>query len=257
MPRYIEKIWGSCHLSPWFPDSDLQIGEVWLEGPLAEPLPLLMKFLFTTERLSVQVHPNDEYARRHHQSNGKTEMWHILRSEPGAQIALGLKGKMTQSELRSASESGAIEQKLNWMEVRAGETYFVPAGTIHAIGGGLALCEIQQQSDVTYRLYDYGRPRELHLDDGIAVSDLSAYVAPEPPSDSLADCSYFRTERIVVNGTADFAGTGLCWLICIEGQGSIDGEPYRAGQAWQVDEGVARVPVQSERRSVFLKTFVP
>jgi mannose-6-phosphate isomerase len=238
----------------------LKIGEVWLEGPSGEALPLLIKFLFTTERLSVQVHPGDEYARRHHQSNGKTEMWHVLRADPGAQLALGLKQKMTQAELRSASESGAIEEQVNWIDARVGETYFVPAGTIHAIGAGIALCEIQQQSDVTYRLYDYGRPRELHLDDGVAVSDLSRYEAPQPPFDSLAECVYFRTERLVVDGECECPAAraaGPCWLICIEGRGSIDGELYSAGQAWQVEPGTSGPLIQSEGRSVFLKTFVP
>ena len=249
-PRFLEKVWGSQHLSPWFPDSVSQIGEVWMEGPRGEPLPLLIKFLFTTDRLSVQVHPNDGYASRHHQSNGKTEMWHILRAAPGAQIALGLKQTLTSEELRAASESGAIEQRLNLIEVKPGETYFVPAGTIHAIGGGIALCEIQQQSDVTYRLYDYGRPRELHLDRGIEVSALNAYVAPAAPVDCLAECAYFRTERLVLeDGAVDPDPERPFWLICIEGE--------EAGRGWQVDAGVAPVAIPSVGRGVFVKTFVP
>ena len=256
-PRFLEKIWGSQRLSPWFPDSDLKIGEVWLEGPGGEALPLLIKFLFTTERLSVQVHPNDEYARKHHDSNGKTEMWHILRADAGAQIALGLKEKMTRAELRKASESGAIEERLNWIGVRAGETYFVPAGTIHAIGAGIALCEIQQQSDVTYRLYDYGRPRELHLDHGVTVSDVRAYEAIPAPSGALVACSYFHTQRLVVDGLHQLkAAGGRRWLICLEGAGLIGGTPYRAGQGFEANV-VELVPITSNGRSVFLVTGVP
>ncbi len=134
-------------------------------------MPLLVKFLFTSDNLSVQVHPNDEYAAKHHEgSRGKTEMWHILRAEPGAKIAFGVRVPVTKEELRTAAESGAIVDLLNWIPVRPGETYFIPAGTVHAIGGGLVICEVQQLSDVTYRLYDYkrvdkdGKERELHLD---------------------------------------------------------------------------------------------
>ena len=248
-PRFLEKVWGSHHLSPWFEDSPLKIGEVWLEGPQGEPLPLLIKFLFTTAPLSVQVHPNDEYAWTHHQSKGKTEMWHILRADPGARIALGLKAAITAEQLRLDSESGAIEQKLNMIEVHSGDTYFVPAGTIHAIGSGIALCEIQQQSDVTYRLYDYGRPRPLQLDQAVAVSGLMAYKPPAPASaGALAECDYFRTERMELEEgmLVQPESNRPFWLICIEGEA--------AGQAWQVDAGAEpeRLPA-----GVFIKTFVP
>ena len=115
-----------------------------------------MKLLFTSERLSVQVHPDDgEDGPR-----GKTEMWHILEAEPGAAIALGFREPITRERLREATRTGEIERLLNWMPVKAGETYFTPAHTVHAIGAGIVLCEIQQNSDVTYRLWDYGRPRE-------------------------------------------------------------------------------------------------
>ena len=250
-PRFLEKVWGSHYLLPWFPDSVSQIGEVWLEGPRGEPLPLLMKFLFTTDRLSVQVHPGDAYARKNHQSNGKTEMWHILRADPGAEIALGLNRALMAAELRADSESGAIESELNRIEVKPGDTYFVPAGTIHAIGGGVVLCEIQQQSDVTYRLYDYGRPRELHLDRGVEVSDLSAYVAPAAPLGCLAESAYFRAERLVLEADAAIPAdpARTFWLICIEGA--------QAGQAWQVDAGTGTIAILLIGRSVLIKTFVP
>jgi len=271
-PRFLEKIWGSPHLAPWFPDTASQIGEnatgtigekkigeVWLESPTGEPLPLLIKFLFTTERLSVQVHPKDAYAQHHHQSPGKTEMWHILRAGPGAEIALGLREPLTAHELSEASQSGAVEQKLNWFEVHPGETYFVPAGTIHAIGAGVALCEIQQQSDVTYRLYDYGRPRELHLDHAIAVSDLTAYEAPPQSPGCLVESAYFRTERLVIDHDISIYtdSTRPSWLICLEGEGTIDATPYLPGQAWEIEKGTSEVSMNPTRRSVFLKTLVP
>ena len=251
IPRFLEKVWGSPTLLPWFPNSTSKIGEVWLEAPSGQPMPLLLKFLFTTERLSVQVHPGDAYARLHHQSNGKTEMWHILRADPGAQLALGLNQTLTAAELRADSESGAIEGKLNWIDARPGETYFVPAGTIHAIGGGLAVCEIQQQSDVTYRLYDYGRPRELHLDRGVEVSDLRKYSPPPAPVGCLAECAYFRTERLVVEkgGAIPADPSRTFWLICIEGPD--------AGQGWQVDSGTDLIAIPLLGRGVFIKTFVP
>ena len=257
-PEFLEKVWGARNLSPWFPDSGVKIGEVWLNGPRGERLPLLVKFLFTTERLSVQVHPNDEYAALHHQSKGKTEMWHILRAEPGAQIALGLKhGLGSGRELREASESGAILDLLNWIDVTPGENYFVPAGTIHAIGAGLALCEIQQYSDVTYRLFDYGRPRELHLDRGVEVSDLRKYAAVPQPPEALVDCGYFRTELIEVKGTQRIAfGSGL--LIAIGGNGTIDDKSFQMGEAWKVFAAPSLEISASGTAAVrFLKTFVP
>jgi mannose-6-phosphate isomerase len=256
-PRFLEKVWGAHHLSPWFADSVQKTGEVWFEGDCE--VPLLVKFLFTTERLSVQVHPGDDYARQHHDSNGKTEMWHILRTEPGAQIALGLKRALTPEELRRASESGAIEDELNWIDVQSGDTFFTPAGTIHAIGAGLALCEIQQRSDVTYRLYDYGRPRELHLDRGVEVSDCGAY-RPQPPCpDALVRCGHFVTEEVRVPGAREWAALPgrVHLLIALEGSGTLGGEPYRAGEVWQIPAGEAAWDLVPETPSRFLKTYVP
>src|SRR5579872_6074020 len=153
-PSFREKPWGSTHLAPWFPNPATRIGEVWFE---TDALPVLVKFLFTTEKLSVQVHPEDDYARTHHDSRGKTEMWHILAAEPGAKIAAGFREGLSAEQLKSASLSGEIEQMLEWFDASPGDTFFIPAGTVHAIGAGLTLCEIQQHSDITYRLYDYGR----------------------------------------------------------------------------------------------------
>ena len=132
-PRFLEKIWGSTRLEPWFQSGGEKIGEVWFETP---DIPLLVKFLFTTDKLSVQVHPGDDYARLHHDSRGKTEMWHVLAAGPGAKIAAGFREPITPEQFKSAAASGEIEDLLQWYEARPGDTFFIPAGTVHAIGGG-------------------------------------------------------------------------------------------------------------------------
>ncbi len=245
-----EKVWGSTHLSPWYPDSDTKIGEVWFETDVE--LPLLVKFLFTSERLSVQVHPDDEYAARHENSRGKTEMWHVLRADPGASVAAGLRETISRDRLRELAISGEIEQFLNWIEVRPGDTIFIPAGTIHAIGPGLVLCEIQQHSDVTYRLYDYGRPRELHLDRSIDVSIPGPY---EPPP--VANCAYFAVETMTINAshTLQPKPDRFELLIAIDGEGRLDAQPIRAGDAWHIPAGA--VPLEVEGNLRLLRTWVP
>jgi mannose-6-phosphate isomerase len=177
----------------------LKIGEAWFESD--RPLPLLIKLLFTTEKLSVQVHPDDAYAARHHNSPGKTEMWHVLRAEPGARIAAGLREPLTRDRVAAAARSGEIENLLNWYDARPGDTFFLPAGTIHAIGPGLVLCEVQQQSDITYRLYDYGRPRELHLDHALEVSHLGPCDTRARPREGepLVWCDYFAARLLTTD----------------------------------------------------------
>jgi mannose-6-phosphate isomerase len=159
MPRRLaatayEKVWGSPDTEPWWRNPDgRKLGEIWFRA--SDSVPLLVKLLFTSDNLSVQVHPDDDYAGKHHDgSRGKTEMWHILRAEPDAKIALGMRTKVTEEELREAALTGGIMALLDWIPVRPGDTFFIPAGTIHAIGGGIALCEVQQLSDITYRLFD-------------------------------------------------------------------------------------------------------
>jgi len=197
--EFKEKIWGSANTEPWYARDGRRIGEVWFTHP--SPLPLLVKIIFTEENLSVQVHPDDLYAQEHEQSLGKTEMWHIMRAAPGASVAMGFREEISRERLREAAVSGEIVELLNWVVARPGDTFFIPAGTVHAAGAGLVLCEVQQQSDVTYRLYDYGRGRELHLDRGVAVSHMGGHpgyarpVALADGSELLAECEYFRTER--------------------------------------------------------------
>jgi len=182
--RYVEKPWGRTALPPMFdPPPGKRIGEVWFTG--AGDQPLLVKYLFTSERLSIQVHPDDEQARARGLERGKSECWYILDAEPGATLGLGLTRDCSPEELRSAALDGSIEQLMAWRAVRAGDFFLVPPGTIHAIGGGISLLEFQQNSDVTYRLYDYGRPRELHLDDAVAVASAKPY--PESLAQHLGE----------------------------------------------------------------------
>ena len=173
--QFVEKPWGRTQLPQPFPSSGAKVGEVWFTSP--EPMPLLVKYLFTSERLSIQVHPNDEQARERGVANGKTECWYILDAESGATLGLGLTREVSKDELREAALDGSIEQLMSWKPVSAGDFLFVPAGTIHAVGAGISLLEFQQNEGVTYRLYDYGRPRELHLEDGIAVCEPIPYPA--------------------------------------------------------------------------------
>jgi mannose-6-phosphate isomerase len=228
-PRLVPKVWGSKRLEPLFPDNPEKIGEVWFEG--VPDLPLLIKFLFTTEPLSVQVHPE-----------GKTEMWHILAAEAGAKIAAGFRQKISEERLRASALSGEIEALLEWHQARPGDTFFIPAGTVHAIGAGLTLCEIQQWSDVTYRLFDYGRPRELHLDEGARVSQLGPHPARQSAREGvLVTCPFFTTERVRVDGGVS---RDAKMIVLLEGNLEIDGQAARAGEAWYADAGAIELQGQ-------------
>ncbi len=233
-----EKVWGTTDLSPLFAPADSKIGEVWFEDE--ERLPLLFKFLFTSERLSIQVHPADDYARQHENSLGKTEMWHILRADPGAELGLGFSRDYTPAEVRDGALSGAIAQMLPWRPVQAGEASFVPAGEVHAIGAGVAICEIQQNSDVTYRLYDYGRPRELHLDRGMEVSHTGPY---DGATTGPVECAYFRTERLRVDSALALSGPRTV-VMFLEGRGKIASEPYETGEGWRLLRNVTIEPTR-------------
>ena len=181
--NHVERVWGRRDLAgPFVPPAELAqrpIGEIWFES--AADAPLLVKYLFTAERLSIQVHPDDRAARALGYARGKDEAWFVLDAEPGTVIGLGLRRAMEREELRAAAAHGSIEQLLEWRAVRVGDVFYSPAGTVHAIGGGLSLVEIQQNLDLTYRLYDYGRGRELHLDEAVAVADLGPWAGPFEP----------------------------------------------------------------------------
>lgn len=253
-PKPVEKPeWGSTKLEPWFPNSQEKIGEVWFEGPPGSPL--LIKFLFTTAALSVQVHPDDAYAQEHHQSRGKTEMWHILAAQPGAQIAAGFREPVTAAQVRTAAETGEIEQLLTWHDANPGDTFFIPSGTVHAIGGGLTLCEIQQTSDITYRLYDYGRPRELHLDHGVRVSNLGPHAAKQEAREGLlVECAHFTTEKYWIAGRKTLAPVDRDQnIIVLQGAGEIDGRVIRAGEVLRIPAGDP--PVTIAGHLAILRTF--
>jgi mannose-6-phosphate isomerase len=251
--RFLEKVWGTPDLLPWFPVAEKKIGEAWFEADL----PLLVKFVFTSERLSVQVHPNDDFAAAHEDSRGKTEMWYVMRADPGARIAIGFRESIGRERLRESAISGEIEQLLNWLEVQAGDAFFIPAGTVHAIGGGLALCEIQQYSDITYRLYDYGRPRELHLEKAIQVASTEAI---SPKSVPLPiDCQYFHTELARTSSPLLYKPEPARFhvLIFITGMGTIAGQPFQEGEAWLVPAGGRPFEIEPSNPLKFLRVWVP
>jgi mannose-6-phosphate isomerase len=220
-PKFVERVWGTTVLEPLFPNQEKKIGEVWFDA--GSDYPLLVKFIFTSAKLSVQVHPNDAYAEAVENSRGKTEMWHILSAQPHSTIVLGFKESVTKDQFREALASETIEDLLNEIPVKAGDTYFAEAGTVHAIGAGITLCEIQQNSDITYRLYDYGRGRELHLEKGIAVSNIDPYDgAREYP----IICKHFTTHLLHLTSPAE-CGPGAA--IVLEGAGELDGTPVKPG----------------------------
>ena len=234
-PTLSERIWGTHDLSPWHPNptSGNAIGEIWLtdesckvaSGPLAgstlahltetspellgDPghngFPLLIKLLFPREKLSVQVHPNDAEAQALGMPRGKTECWYVVSAEPGAQLYLGFKEPISKQQMKEAIEDGTLESKLRTLTVKPGDMVFVDAGTIHAIGPGMVVLETQQYSDTTYRLWDYGRPRELHVDAGTAVTrseTAAGLVAPQPMDGftRLIASQYFVVDRFVLGG---------------------------------------------------------
>lgn len=250
--KRVEKPWGRHDLWPGFddvPEGGNPVGEVWFQAPkgVGEDDPeLLIKYLFTAEKLSVQVHPTDQYARAHGHERGKSEAWQILSADPHATIAIGTQKVMTKDELREAAEDGSIEDDLDWKAVKAGEFWYSPSGTIHAIGPGLVLVELQQNVDLTYRLYDYGSDRELHLKDGIAVADPVPYVAPFQPYDLapgrrlLSAEAAFVTERWTSARSGTLAATHdrPVWLVPLKGEGRLDGEKISPGGVWLADSAV-------------------
>lgn len=236
----VEKPWGRRQLWGPFPDATAggePIGEIWFQMPGDRTPDLLVKYLFTSEKLSVQVHPGDEQARARGLPRGKDECWLILDAAPDSAIALGTHEPVDDDTLRKAALDGSIEQLLDWKPVKAGDFFYVPSGTVHAIGAGLTLIEVQQNSETTYRLYDYGRPRELHLDEGVAVAEAQPYVPQPPPGRVddggviLVDGPKFVVERLAGGGWTLALPAGVtAWLIPVAGKGSADGVAFEAGE---------------------------
>lgn len=242
----VEKPWGLEDLpAPFLNPERRKIGEIWFEDAEGSALPLLVKYLFTGERLSIQVHPDDAHARARGLARGKEECWYILDCDQGAVLGIGLVQALSEADVRAAIDDGSIEGLIRWRPVSPGDFFFIPAGTVHAIGAGIRLVEIQQNADVTYRLYDYGRRRALHLD-GVEVSCLSPY-ALDPSHAAIGE------SRVLLEpGRAPFhvemlswrAGTSpvpcvseRSWFIPLKGSGTIAGRQFGPGECWLVEPG--------------------
>jgi mannose-6-phosphate isomerase len=234
--KAVEKVWGRRDLPPPFAARGGEpIGEIWFEPP-PELSQVLVKYLFTSEKLSVQVHPSDAQAPAG--ERGKEECWLVLDAEPGAILGIGFRRQLGRDAMRTAALDGSIEELLEWHPVKAGDFFYLPAGTVHAIGPGLTLVEVQQNSDITYRLYDYGRPRELHLDEGLAVAKGEPYPpscrqeVPAGASRTLVDGPFFRFSHCA--GPADAAmraaHRGALLALPLGGSVTIAGEEISAGQ---------------------------
>ncbi|MEM1053720.1 MAG: class I mannose-6-phosphate isomerase [Pseudomonadota bacterium] len=221
--RMVEKVWGRDDLPPPFIASDGQrIGEIWFEPP-PEQKSLLVKYLFTSEKLSVQVHPGEHNAAEGEDS--KEECWLVLDAQPGAQLAIGFDSELDAATIEQAAKDGSIEQLLTWHDVKVGDIYHLKPGTVHAIGPGLALVEVQQNSDTTFRIYDYGRPRELHLERAMAVASGKPYpthlkgtVAER--GETLIDAEHFRMDRIegIPGKAMQLAYPGILMVLPLKGE---------------------------------------
>ena len=234
--RTVEKPWGRDSLPPPFEaPAGQRIGEIWFEPP-PELEELLVKYLFTSEKLSVQVHPPQDQAAPG--SRGKEECWLILEAEPGAELAIGFDHNLSAEQMRVAALDGSIERLLTWHPVEPGDFFYLPAGTVHAIGAGISLIEVQQNSDVTYRLFDYGRPRELHVDEAICVADGGLYPqkwmrhVPGEGAVSLVDGPRFRLDLLDGPPPAEvasaYAGRPL-FVIPVNAAATIAGEAIGPG----------------------------
>ena len=240
-PFISEKVWGyerwivSVHPAgkSLVDDAAAQIGGTLLDAIVGASYPLLIKIIQANETLSVQVHPDDNYAHLHEHSAGKTECWYVLDAVPDAKIIYGLQKDYRRSELETAIRNNTLERCLRSVPVSKGDFIFIPAGTVHAIQGGLRLLEVQQSSDITYRLYDWGRPREVHIQKGLDVLRYlpASALAPEHPFSGKAVCPYFRLEKkdFPTTGTISFsafdtpaAKTGWCSLFIISGSGTLE-----------------------------------
>lgn len=231
-----EKPWGRTDIPEYFGQTSCRIGEVWYQHAQL-PLPLLTKWLFTSDRLSIQVHPDDAQAQIVGLERGKEEWWMVVDAEPDARLGIGTKVELSPEDLRCAIADGSLEQLIDWRPVRSGDWFHITPGTVHAIGEGVALIEIQQNSDVTYRLFDYGRPRELHLEQGLAVSKArpfkderhgSLQSGKAERSRLLSACAHFE----VYWGSGPQPRPdrpGAAWVIPVAGTIKTETEDFSAG----------------------------
>jgi mannose-6-phosphate isomerase len=275
-PTFAARIWGRDNLKPWYDETGLaeKVGEAWLTGPMSVvetgdlagktlgeigskitgdgAFPLLVKILFPNEKLSVQVHPDDAQAQRVGLERGKTECWYVLAAEPGATVACGLVDGAEVSDVEKALEEGTLESLLKMVPVKVGDMVFVDAGTVHAIGPGVTLLEVQQTCDVTYRLYDYGRPRELHLKAGLAVVKIkteAGLIAPRKIDGftRLIEAKYFVVDRhdLEPGAWAQVENPSAGCIVGLAGSGLVDGVEVQAGRAVVLPVGACRVESSS------------
>ena len=292
-PWFSARPWGRLDLRPWYKTTGTTepVGEAWLTGAqcvvetgalkgrtLAQvaadefggaEFPLLVKLLFPNEKLSVQVHPDDAMARAMGQPRGKTECWYVLQAEAGATIALGLRQGVTKGAVGAAVADGTLEELLEWVPVEAGEMVFVDAGTVHAIGPGVVLLETQQTSDATFRLYDYGRGRELHLEQGLRAMKMRTAAGKVRPRamdgfTRLIEQRYFVVDRydVAAGGEADVPVNGAGCVVGLSGLATVVGEGFEAvdlpvGRAVVVPVGSGVVRVKSSAGASFVNCWAP
>lgn len=258
-PRGLAKPWGVVTLPPALAAHAVsaesgRTGEIWFEGggDVAGGDTLLVKMLFTSERLSVQVHPDDAGAHAIGLAHGKDEAWYVMAAEPGASIGIGLAPGLTADAVAAAARDGSIVGLMEWRAVAAGDVLYVPGGTVHALGAGLQLVEIQQALDLTWRLYDYGRPRELHLEEGLAAARLAPF-GPNAAPRRIDAARAVRAEggKFVIEELAGpwsgrlSAGAGRpAWVVALAGRGRLGDADVAAGSVWLADgdAGIALEP---------------
>jgi mannose-6-phosphate isomerase len=235
------------------------VGEIWFERAETDtPDPaLLLKLLFANEALSIQVHPDDTFARSIGLPHGKTEAWYVLSATSDAEVAVGLKSAPTTQQLRTSIEDGSIVDMVRWHPVRSGETVFVPAGTIHAIGPGLVIAEIQQRSDATFRLFDFDRQRELHTDNAVKVAragPADGQTASRRLTDArtlLIACPYFVLERIdlLPDSSWQLDAANETWLLVLDGHARVGPTSLSVGEAAFLEADLATIQVGTHRFS--------
>ena len=315
-PIFSPRIWGARSLAPLFPEKTNlaePLGEAWLTGtdcaiatgPLAgrslgaawhempaewrgaslvttKDFPLLAKFIFPKDKLSIQVHPDDAYAAIHEKAaggRGKTEMWHIVSAEPGAQLLAGLKQGVTKERFLEGLAAHTLEDLFHAHHVQSNDTFFIPAGTPHTIGADMVVCEVQEYSDLTYRVYDYGRvdahgkPRELHIEKALDVIHFGfSHGGKVPPvhlgashqdAKLLCACPYFAVERLEFAERREFAGDSARFqlVIILSGRGNL-GWPagaarYNAGECWFLPASVNLAALHPTQRTTVLRAYVP
>ena len=249
------KPWGVADLQPWSDagNGTTRIGELSYErsNDSAPVSTLLLKLLFTSEPLSIQVHPDDTFARAMGMPNGKSEAWYIISAKPDAKIGVGLTHRVTPQQLRASIRDGSIVELVEWRPVAKGDVIFIPAGTIHALGGGIVLAELQQHSDATFRLFDYGRGRELHEDNAVAVANAWPLRSTSKPAriaserTVLVASRHFVFERLDLPEGSSWAlqGETETWMLILDGHAAIGLAAVSAGQAVFLNGGRASIEV--------------